>query len=89
MADAGRQRFTNTVFYTPPLTAKSLENIHFQLFCCWLVLINVKMLVMTKKTKQILFDSVDYKNAGPKMNFLSVFTHTCDRCFVTLEYVTD
>ena len=44
---------------------------------------------MTKKTKQILFDSVDHQNAGPKMNFLSFFTHTRDRCFVTSEYVTD
>ena len=43
------------------------------------------MLVMTKK----LFDSVDYQNAGPQMSFLSVFTHTLNRYFVTSEYVTD
>ena len=36
-----------------------------------------------------LFDSVDYQNAGPIMNFLSVFTHARDRCFVTPEYVTE
>ena len=46
------------------------------------------MLVMSKK-KSNLFDSVDYRNAGPTMNFLSVFTHASDRCFVTSEYVTD
>ena len=46
------------------------------------------MLAMMKK-KKYLFDSVDYQNAGPTMNFLSVFTHTRDRCFVTSEYVTD
>ena len=46
------------------------------------------MLVMTKK-KSNLFDSVDYQNAGPKMNFLSFFTHARDPCFVTPEYVTD
>ena len=36
-----------------------------------------------------LFDCVDYQNTGPKMNFLSVFTHARDRCFVTSEYATD
>ena len=46
------------------------------------------MLVVTK-TKTNLFDSVDYQNAGPKMNFLSAFTHAHGRCFVTSEYVTD
>ena len=46
------------------------------------------MLFMTK-IKTILFDSVDYPNAEPKMNFLSVITHARDRCFVTSEYVTD
>ena len=46
------------------------------------------MLVM-KKIKTNLFDSVDYQNAGPKMNFLSVFAHARDRCFATSEYVTD
>ena len=46
------------------------------------------MLVMTK-TKTNLFDSVDYQNAGPRMNFLSVFKHALDRCFVTSEYVTN
>ena len=46
------------------------------------------MLVMTKKESN-LSDSVDYQNAGPKMNFLSVFTHARDPCFVTSEYVTD
>ena len=51
MADVGHQRFTKSVFYTPPLTAKSSENFHYQLVWCWLVLINVKMLVMTKKNQ--------------------------------------
>ena len=46
------------------------------------------MLVMTK-TNSNLSDSVDYQNAEPKMNYLSVFTHVRDRCFVTSEYVTD
>ena len=39
------------------------------------------MLVMTEKSN--LFDSVNYQNAGPIINFLSVFTHVRDRCFVT------
>ena len=48
------------------------------------------MLVMTKKKFNLnLTDSVDYQNAGPPINFLSVFTHALDRCFVTSEYVTD
>ena len=46
------------------------------------------MLVMTKKTSN-LFDFVDYQNVGSIMNFLSVFTHARDRCFVTAEYVSD
>ena len=46
------------------------------------------MLVLTKR-KSNLFDYDDYRNAGPKMNFLSVFTYARDRCFVTSEYVTD
>ena len=46
------------------------------------------MLVMTKK-KSNLSDSVDYQSTGPKMIFLSVFTHVRDRYFVTSEYVTD
>ena len=45
------------------------------------------MLVMTKKESNLSY-SVDYQNAEPKMNFLSVFTHACDPCFVTSEYVT-
>ena len=45
------------------------------------------MLVMMKKNTNV-FDSVEYQNAGPQMNFLSVFTHARDRCFVTSEYVT-
>ena len=28
-----------------------------------------------EKTTTNLLDSVNYQNAGPKMNFLSVFTH--------------
>ena len=36
-----------------------------------------------------LFDSVDYQDAGPIMNFLSVFKDARDRCFVTSEYVTE
>ena len=32
MADNRHQRFTKYVFYTPPFTAKSSENIHYQLF---------------------------------------------------------
>ena len=47
------------------------------------------MLVPTKEKKTNLFDYVDYQNAGPKINFLSVFTHARGRCFVTSEYVTD
>ena len=31
------------------------------------------MLVMTKKTTTIFFDSVDYQNAGLKMNFSECF----------------
>ena len=50
MADVGHQRFTKSVFYTPPLTAKSSENFHYQLVW-WLALINVAMLVMTKKNQ--------------------------------------
>ena len=46
------------------------------------------MIVMTKK-KTNLSDSVDYQNAGPTMNFQSVFTHARGLCFVTSEYVTD
>ena len=68
MADVEHQRFTKSVFYTPPLTAKSSEHFHYQLFWCWLVLINVEMLGLTK-TRTNLFDSFDYQNAGPKMNF--------------------
>ena len=43
---------------------------------------------MTKK-KSNLSDSVDYQNAGPTMNFLSVFTHARNRCFVTSQCATD
>ena len=39
------------------------------------------MLVMMK-TRTNLFESFDYQNAGPKMNFLRVSTHALDRCFV-------
>ena len=39
--------------------------------------------------KSNLSESVDYQNAGLKMNFLSVISHARDRCFVTSEYVTD
>ena len=46
------------------------------------------MRVMPKK-KSNLSDPVDYQNAEPKLNFLSVFTYARDRCFVTSEYVTD
>ena len=45
------------------------------------------MLVMTKKSN--LSDSVDYQNAGPKTNFLSVISNARDRCFEMSEYVTD
>ena len=31
MADVGHQRFTKSVFYTSPITAKSSENFHYQL----------------------------------------------------------
>ena len=51
MADVGYQRFTKSEFYTPLLTAKSSENFHYQSFWCWLGLINVEMLVMTKKNQ--------------------------------------
>ena len=46
------------------------------------------MLVMTKKV-QICPILLNYQNVGPKMNFLSVFTHARDPRFVTSEYVTD
>ena len=45
------------------------------------------MLVMTKNSN--LSDPIDNRNTGPKMNFLSVFTHVRDRYFVTSEYVAD
>ena len=32
MADVGHQRFTKSVFYTLPLTAKSSENFYYPLF---------------------------------------------------------
>ena len=51
------------------------------------VVLIVIMLVMSKKSN--LFDSVDYQNAVPTMNFLSIFTHARDRYFVTSEYVTE
>ena len=38
------------------------------------------MLMMTKKTSN-LFDFVVYQNAGPIMNFLSVFMHERNRCY--------
>ena len=41
------------------------------------------------KAKTNWFGSVDYQNAGPKINFQSVFTHAPDQCFVTSDYVTD
>ena len=34
------------------------------------------MLVLTKKTKQILFHSVDYQNAGAKNEFSECFSCT-------------
>ena len=46
------------------------------------------MLLTTKKPSN-LFDFIDYQNVGPIMNFLSVFTHARDRCFVTSWYVTN
>ena len=46
------------------------------------------MPVITKK-KSNLSDSVDYQNAEPKTNFLSVFTHARNQCFLTSEYFTD
>ena len=49
---------------------------------------NIIMLVMLKK-KSNSFNSVDYQNAGPIMNFPNVFIHARDRCFVTFECVTD
>ena len=42
-----------------------------------------------EKKKSNLSDSVDYHNAEPTMNFLSVFMHARDRCFVTSKCVTD
>ena len=32
MADVGHQRFTYSVLYTQPLTAKSSENFNYQLY---------------------------------------------------------
>ena len=49
---------------------------------------NGKMLVMTKKTSNLV-DFVNYQNVGPFMNFMSVFTHAFDRCFVTSLYAID
>ena len=69
MADVGHQRFTKSVFYIPPLTAKSSENFHYQLFWCWLVLINVEMLVITKKNKQICSIILIIKMLDPKWIF--------------------
>ena len=46
------------------------------------------MLVVRKKTSN-LFDFVDYQNVGPIINFLGVFTHARDRCFVTSKYAQD
>ena len=46
------------------------------------------MLVMMKKNSN-LTGSVDYKNAEPTKNFLYVFTHALERCFVKSEYVTN
>ena len=54
IADVGHQRFTKSVFNTPPLTAKSSDNFHCQLFWCWLVLINVEMLVVTRKKRKFV-----------------------------------
>ena len=48
----------------------------------------LKCLLLTNKQTN-LFDYVDYQNAGPKNEFSECFTHARDRCFVTLEYVTD
>ena len=39
-----------------------------------------------RKWKSNLSDSVDYQNAWPIMNFLSVFRHAHDQCFVPSEY---
>ena len=90
MASVGHYMFTKTVFYTPPLLEKKTQvNFQHQLCRCLLVLINVKMLVMTKKKSSNLTESVNFQNAGPTMNFLSVYTHALGRCFVTSEYVTD
>ena len=45
-------------------------------------------LMHTNTPSGTVLDSVDYQNAGPKMNFLSIISHASDRCFVTTEYVT-
>ena len=71
------------MFYTPPLTAKSSKNTTINCFDA-----NYKENDCDDK-KIKLSDSVDYKNAGPKMNVLSVFMHARDQCFVTSEYVSD
>ena len=43
----------NMYFHTPPLTEKSSKNYHFRTFWCCMILINAKMLIMTKMTLQI------------------------------------
>ena len=43
--------------------------------------------MMTENISNIS-DSVDYENAGPTMNFQSVFTHARVQCCVTSQNVT-
>ena len=88
MADVGHQRLTKSVFYTP----NSCKIIREFILSIVLMLISLNYcLNACDDEKRInLFDFfVDYQNVGPIMNFLSVFTHARDRCFVTSEYVTN
>ena len=87
MADVGHQRFTKSVFYTPPFPAKSSESFHYQLFWCWLVLITVKMLVTTKNIKFARFCCLT--KCWTNNEFSECF-HACSwSMFVTSEYVTN
>ena len=87
MADVGHQRISKSVFYTPPLTAKSSENFQYQLFWCWLVLTNVEMLVITKK-KTICSIMLIIKMLDQN-EFSECFHARSWSMFVTSEYVTD
>ena len=72
MAVMGIKGLLNLCFIPYPLLQNHQKISIITCFWRQLVLINVEMLVMTKNSN--LSDFVDYETAGPKMNFLSVFT---------------